>query len=407
MINYYLIMRGINLNTFIMLPIFALLAIKSINLAIKNSNTWFIKTMNVFLVYCLSTIVFYAINDAPISCYTNDIRQFVFPILFAYLGCCCEDDKEFKKWYLVACAGCFLIGLYLYIAAPGYYTAYLHDARSNLWFKDDSQYVNESNIIEFSRFSSFFASSYIISFFSIPALIISLGYSIKDDSPVPHHWCYVIATVSFIAAILCQQRIAIGFAFLVVVFFLIFTRRMSGIKKGSRTWLFYIIVILLVVGLADFVANFDWYDRIAVLVGGRLEVMNFSQALSERTGQYSSFDRATGLSYILGLGLGSCGHAAGAVGLKAIHDGEFVKLFYEYGLVGCTILAVLLISTLKRGLMNFKNYYTELLIIVFFLVAGLGSDSLTFFVYSAMFWFSVGRIWNINIKEEQNTDLIK
>jgi len=394
MIDYYLIMRGVNFNTILMLPIYALLGIKSIMLAFKSNRNKFVRAISIFLIYCLFTGVSYMGNDTPFSCYTSNLRQFVFPIMFAYLGCCYSNDNSFNKWYLIACGFCFIVGFYLYTIGPSYYVTYLHEARSNLWYVSENKYVDETNILEHSRFSSFFTTSYIISFFSIPALILSLSYSLDNNRPIGKPWCYVIALVSFIAAFLCQQRIAIVFSILIAVFYGVFSSRLTNFKKGSKLLLIYIVIAVFVFFIGGSIAHFEWFERISSLVGSRFDVMSFSQAMSERSGQYSSFDRATGLSYVFGLGLGSCGHAAGAAGLKAIHDGEYVKLFYEIGIVGCILLAAVVIPALKRGIANFKRFYPEVLIIVFYLVAGLGSDSLTFFVNSIMFWYSLGRIYN-------------
>lgn len=394
MIDYYLIMRGINLNTVVVLPIFALLGVKAIELALKNSNNQFVRYVNIFLLYSLLTVVFYILNDTPLSCYTSNFRQFVFPIMFAYLGYAYSKDNEFNKWYLIACAFCFVVGFYLYATGSGYYVAFLNEARSNLWYADENQYLNEANILEFTRFSSFFTTSYIIAFFSIPALVLSLAYSIDEKSPLSKAWCYAIAVVSFIAAIICQQRITIAFSIVIILFYGLFAGRISNGKKMAITWLAYVVIFFVAVVVFGQISHFDWYDRLAELVGARFEAMNITQAISERAGQYESFDRATGLSYIFGLGLGSCGHAAVSAGLKAITDGEFVKMFYELGIVGCLLFALPIFSTLRRGLKNFKDYHAEVLIMLFYLAAGLGADSLTFFVYSAMFWFAMGRIWN-------------
>lgn len=396
MIDYYLIMRGVNLNTVVMLPIFVLLGIKAIEIASKNYNNQFVRYVSIFLLYSLFSVVFYIFNDTPLSCYSSNFRQFVFPIIFAYLGYSYSKDNEFNKWYLIACAFCFVIGFYLYATGPSYYVSYLNEARSNLWYEAENKYLDETNILEFTRFSSFFTTSYIISFFSIPALILSLAYSIDEKSPLGKPWCYAIAAVSFIAAVICQQRIAIVFSILIVLFYGLFAGRFSGGRKMATTWFAYVVIIIVAVVVFGQIAHFDWFGILSERVGSRFDAMNFMLAMSERTNQYESFDRATGISYIFGLGLGSCGHAAGAAGLKAIHDGEFVKMFYELGFVGCVLFALPILSTLRRGLKNFKYYHAEVFVILFYLVAGVGSDSLTFFVYSAMFWFTMGRIWNKN-----------
>jgi len=394
MIDYYLIMRGVNLNMYVVLPLFAILGLKTISIAVKSSKGIFIKAINIFLGYSLLSIIFYAFNDTPISCYFTTLRSFVFPIIFAYLGYQYSVDHSFNEWYLVGCAFCFVIGFYLYLAGPDYYIEYLDDIRNNLWYKNDES-INETNILFFSRFSSFFPTSYAISSFSIPALILSLSYSFNNKNiGINKLWLYVIAISSFIAAIICQQRIAMAFALFIVIFYGFTSGKLSN-SRGRLGLIFaYIIIGIIVVFSMDSLIHQEWFDRVKFLVSNHIEAMDFSKAMDSRTNQYFSFDRATGLSYIFGLGLGSCGHAAMEAGLQGIADGEFVKLFYEFGFWGCSILAGLILSTLYRGLKYFKLYHAEVLIIIFYLAAGVGSDALTFFIYSIMFWYSMGRIWN-------------
>ena len=395
MIDYYLIVRGVNINTVIVIPIFILLAIKAIKISMTEKNSSFIKFVNIFVGYSLLTIAFYAVNGMPLSCYFQTFRSFIFPILFAYLGCKYSTDNSFNKWYLIGCAFCFLVGFYLYITGPDYYLQYLTSAREG--WREDS-YINESNILEFSRFSSFFATPYAVSCFSIPALILSLSFAQNQIGGINRPWCYVIAVVSFIAALLCQQRIAMVFGLLVILFFVFYSGVLSGAKSQIRVILVVVIFALLIVNVLSVVSQSEWYDRIFRLLSARFDSMNFSEAMSARTDQYRSFDRQTPLSFIFGLGLGSCGHAAIRAGFKGVADGEYVKLFYEFGVVGCSLLAILILSTLIHGLKHFKLYYPEVLIMLFYLAAAIGSDSLTFFLYSIMFWYSMGRIWNTGYK---------
>lgn len=392
MLDYYLIVRGINLNTFVVLPIFFVLTIVAVRIGVTKKKDSFVSSMNYFLGYSLLTALFYVFNDAPFSCYTTTLRSFVFPIIFAYLGSQYSKDNKFNKWYLYGCAFCFLIGFYLYLEAPSYYVRYLAEVRDNA-FNARSD-IDESNVLEFTRFSSFFATSYAISCLSIPALILSLSSALKSKEKLMKIVYYIIAFSSFVAAILCQQRIAIGFAFLVLIFWIFYSIKLTNTKGRLGVFFSFAVIIIISFYALGLIVNFDWFDRVSNMVSLRFDQMNFNEAMDIRSNQYSSFDRMTSFSFFFGLGLGSSGHAAVAVGLKAIADGEFIKLFYEFGLVGCSLLAYVIIPTLIRGLKYFRYYYVEVVIIVFYLAAGIASDSLTFFIYSIMFWYSLGRIWN-------------
>lgn len=98
---------------------------------------------------------------------------------------------------------------------------------------------------------------------------------------------------------------------------------------------------------------------------------------------------------LFGLGMGSCGHAAHYAGCEAITDVEYMKLFYEFGMFGISLLGFIIVSTLIRGIKRIKYLLGEVLILLYYLAAGIGSDSLTFFIFSVMFWYTLGRVWNV------------
>ena len=405
MVVYYLILRGINLNSLILLPIFLILTLKSLTIAFNHRRDKFVILMNMFLMYSLLSGMFYAFNDAPFSCYTTTLRSFIFPIVFGYLGYSYSSDQQFNKWYIYGCAFCFIIGFYLYTVVPSYYAAYMAEVRENAF--NASEWITEANIMEYTRFSSFFATSYAISCLSIPALILSLSFSLKSKTSFERTICYVIAFVSVVAAFLCQQRISIGFALLILMLWPIILNMITNTRGIVNTVIAFVFGIMFVFFALGEITHFEWYTRSFGQVSNVLDQMNFTDAMSSRTGQYTAFNRMTDFSLFFGLGLGSCGHAATAAGLRSIADGEFIKLFYEFGVVGCSFLFVLFFLTLKRGMKYFRLYYAEVLIIVFYFAAGIASDSLTFFLYSIMFWYSLGRIWNKKYFERLKNERIE
>lgn len=392
MLDYYLILRGLNLNSIIILPVFFVLTVEAIKIGIKKGrSSFFILSANIFILYSLLTVICYLFNDAPLSCFFDTFRSFVFPLIFAYLGYQFSIGRDFDKWYVFGCTFCFLVGFYLYLEAPSYYVAFMAEVRANAF--NASSVIDESNVMDFARFSSFFTTSYAVSCLSIPALVMSLAFSSRCSGRKKVLFV-VCAISSFIAAILSQQRIAMGFAIVVVVFWLFYSRKIDRKRKKFTIVLVFLVLFVFIYFGFRMITNLEWYDRVFDLVSGQFGRMSFTEAMSGRMEQYTTFDRLTDLSLIFGLGLGSCGHAAEAAGLKSITDGEFLKLFYEFGLVGCFFLAMVIVPSLYRGLKYFKYYYAEVIIVIFYLAAGIGSDSLTFFIFSIMFWYSLGRIWN-------------
>lgn len=391
MIDYYLIMRNININTILLFPAFVLFSFYAIRIAAKSAGNPFITTLNLFAGYCLFTLICYGFNHTPLACFVGGVKSFLFPIVFAYMGYVDKHDDQFNTWYIYACLFCFICGLYLYFSPPSYYTEFLIRSRDAAW-NTSTKYISENNVMDWTRFSSFFSSSYAIQYFGIPSLAISLVYSTRKNVAISKWICYIIALVSFISCILSQQRMAMAWA----IFLPLFLGVYYGAKRNYNILKAVIISIVIIFLLMGFILSLERFDVVSEMVRGRFEQMNFVDALESRTGQFQNFSRTTPLSMIFGLGLGSCSGIAGAYGLEAVFDSEFPKMFYELGMIGIVLFLILIIPTIIRGTKFFRHLHMELLIIIFFLVAGIGSDSLTFFLFDVIFWYAMGRIWNKN-----------
>lgn len=389
MISNYLFMRGI--NTYLLLyhlPRLILL-ILALSLMAKKNDSNFIKLMAFYFVYNVFSFVFYAFNNTPFSCYFGVLESYLYPMLFVWLGYGYSNDEQYNKWFLFSCLGCFLIGFYLYFTMPPYYVQFLYDFQTTGWTAKDN--VSEGSILAFSRFSSFFGTAYVISYLCIPALIISLGYSLYKNTVIPKYWLYIIAVASFIAAQLSQMRIAMAYSVVVLLFFVFYSLKTN---KSSKLLMVYSAVILAFIASLGVLGALDRFDIISENILGRLSEMNVEKAIDQRTFQYVVSSRATWWSYITGLGMGSCGGQARAVGLAGVTDGEYVKLFYEMGLFGTALFIMIVLTSITRGIKHLRMYYIELIVVVYFLVAGIGSNSLTMNIPCAMFWYCLGRIWN-------------
>ena len=385
MINYFLLMSvKINLTLLLVdLPL-VIFVCKSFSICINRRKNQFTIIYGLFALYVLLSFFPYCFTDTPLICYFKGLQYYFVPLCFAPLGYSFVSNHDYNKCYLYACAICFVVGFFLYATLPSYYIEYLAEVQG---YENFSQ----EELMGATRFSSFLPGSYNISYLSVPALIISLAYSSNENVGIRKWLCYLIAFVSFIAAILCQQRISMAFSVLVLSFFAFYLT-----KHGNRKFILALGIasIILVVVINNFVSEMELYDALKGNIQDRLEKMNVSVAMSSRTGQYTSFNRDTWWSVLTGLGMGSCGHLAIPYGLKTINDGELVKTFYEYGLIGTTLFSLLMVVTLIRGVKFFKYFYAEVIIMLFFLGACIGASALTFFIYNSMFWFSLGRIWN-------------
>lgn len=398
MINYFLLMSTkINLTILLVDVPLVFFAYKSLKILNQSKRDDFVTFWGIFAVYTLFTVVAYAFNGTPIVCYLQGIQYYFVPLCFAPLGYYFCSDYKYNKSYLYACTACFVVGFFLYATLPSYYVSFLAEEQGFDNFRQDE-------LFGITRFSSFLPGSYNISYLSVPALILALSYSANQNAGIKKWLCYAIAAVSFVAAIICQQRISMFFAFFVVLFYSFYLS-----KRGNRAMIFVIIAIIVILAyvINNFFSEMPFFDALQENILGRFEKMGFSEAMSERTVQYSGFSRATWWSYVIGLGMGSCGHLVIPYKLQAIYDGEFIKTFYEFGIVGTFFFAVLTFMTLYRGMKYFKYLHSEVLIMLFFLGACFGASALTFFIYNSMFWFSMGRIWNKDYLYLRKQEMLK
>ena len=393
MLNYYLLMRlEYNLTVFLVDIPLVLFVFKAFGIWSKNRNSQFVILLGAYAFYILLSIVAYAFNGVPIECYFHTILNYYIPLCFAFIGYSISDDNKYYKYYLYACAFCFIVGFFLLATFPPYYVDYLKTAIQ------DHEDFGRQDFMESTRFCSFLGSSYNISYISIPALILSLSFSSKPHVGGNKWLYYIIAAVSFVAAIICQQRIAMFFALFVALFYGFYL-----FVKGNRNLIFgyVVIVITIVVFLGSYVEGLEVFDSLKENVLDRFGKMDVSVAMSSRTSQYSGFSRATWWSYIIGLGMGSCGHQVLAYNLEGVFDGEFVKTFYEFGILGTILFTTVVFMTTVRGIKHFKYLNQEVLIILFFLGACVGASALTYFIFNSMFWFAMGKIWNKNYLSSQ------
>lgn len=401
MVDYFFIMLGYNYNIIIMYPLALIIIIKVLQLVLKSHNeNNIVSLINVLLVYKLLSVVMYLFNGLPIECYTRTLQNEIFPLLFFYLGYAYSNDYEFNKKYLLSCSFCFIVGIYLYLRMPDYYVNFLSHS-----FVESNLEVHEDGLIFLSRMGSFFGSSYVISFFSIPSLVLSLSYLENKSINIKPVVLVGVSLISFVSAILSGQRIAIVFAVFIIFFFAVYFLVRS--KNRIRLFSIYVILIIIViVAVVVAVRNSPVLDMYINRLFSTKDRFTFESAISERMGQYTSFDRYTNISLIFGLGLGSCGHISNDFGFVSILDGEYLRLFYENGIVGFSLFLVIIFCTLNRLFIRRKYLYAEGLILIFNLTSMIGANSLEYFLFSFFFWYTLGHVWNPSFNKRLRKDLI-
>lgn len=340
-----------------------------------------------YILYCLITGVSYFWIKQPISCYFADISDFLLPILFFYVGLKDINDRLMYDRFLMCLVPIFILGIICYITTPGWYTIRLAQIMNSQWYINSDVY-DEETVLSVTRFTAFFRTSYPVSHFVIFGLAIAYFDILRSDKETRYNTLCVMILI--LVAFLSQHRVAIA----CMALFLLFTIY-SSVKKRLISRMLPLFLVLgvgslsaVIYGLSD-----DRFQDVYTMVSERVEDMSVSNALKERKQIHqvmSSWD-----NIITGQGIGSGGATARAAGFYGITDQNYIKLLYETGVLGCLYLSLILWLTILRGVKYYKYYLTEMMIIVFILIAMLGSNSLViYYTYTFLFWYAVGRIWN-------------
>lgn len=364
-------------------------------------HSQFKKIFSVFIAFNCFTIFAYLYNDRPIACYLADISDYILPMFFVFIGMMSKinEPRAFYDRILIAATVVFVLGMVCYVLTPGWYLARMAEA-SNM---QSSVVYDETSILDNMRFRCFFLDSYPVSHYSIFCLSIALFNYYRKD--LNNKWMLFCIFVCLIAAVISLHRVALAFGILLITTYLIYTT-FNGARKKNR-----FIIIAIIAGLVIIpIAQPEILDRVNDIKEGVFDRtggdnMSVSGALKER--KFTAELIHSMKYYIFGHGAGSGGAVARRLGYVSVTDMNYVKMFYETGIVGCMFFAYIIIITLLRGLKYYRYMATELGIILFILVAMLGSNSLViYYLHIVPFWFAIGRIWNPSYLEYTRTNRI-
>lgn len=348
------------------------------------------KIFIVFFFFVLFSFIQYAYNDRPFSCYIGDATNYLLSMSFFFIGV--TDDRPGRTFYrklVYAISITFSIGLVCYILTPSWYVSRVADVIS----QSSIVAYDETTVLDRMRFSAFWGDSYPVSHFSIVCIAISLFDIVyfKGREKIIAFLCFIVGLISSITS---MHRAAIAGSIIALVLFFYYNRRLH--KSKNNIWLLAIIAIIILVLL---VLGLDMGDRIEAIVEmitNRVDDnMSISKAYAERKNTKELLSSMT--FYIFGHGLGSGGVQVRAFGYPGVSDMQYIKMFYENGIVGAFLFVFMIFSILRRGLKNIRYFLTDIAIILFFLFAMIGSNSLSlYFLYVVPFWYAAGRICNDN-----------
>lgn len=394
--EFFFLMLGIVVHSFVVTPIILLMDLLGIFLIVTSfhKNNTGLKLFFIWFFFNLLTICSYLNNDLPYSCFGEMLRPYIFPMLFFMLGIDNDiDSTKFFNVYLYTYLFVFILGIILYVTMPSFYLSYLSELASQAWYGTNS---SESYILENTRMSAFFDSSYAISYSSIPAMSIALGGTFNSNAGKTR-WLFVVTIICWLSALLCQQRSAMFFSVVVVVYYFYKSRR---IVKGKSFFMGFIIAGIL--GIIFFLSATDRFDLIKDAVETRFNEMSLSEAYEgSREYQVETTVRSIN-NYIVGDGLGARSAPARKLGRVGVTDNEYIRILAESGIVGIVLFFVFAGCSLLKARRRITVYFAEIMVIGFFIFAMIGSNSLSIsHLYAPIFWFSMGSIW----KRQYNNNL--
>lgn len=352
------------------------------------SNTRNVKWVTVFLLLVLFSFLQYIYNDRPIALYISDASNYIAAMLFFYIGASdTRPGRPFYKKMLLAITGVFALGLFCYVTMPSWYlsrTVEVINASTSVQY-------NETNVFEQMRFGAFWGDSYSVSHLSVFCVAIAI-FSVAYWGG-KKRWialaCLVVGLASSIASMHRASMAGSGVAMALYVYFNFRTHR------HKANWIVFASFMVVLVGFIALMPSFgERVEQIFELIFNRVDDnMDLDTALKER--KYTDQVMESMRFFVFGHGLGAGGVGARAYGFPGISDMQYVKMFYENGLVGAFLFIGIIMRALRRGIKYIRYYLTEVAIILFILIAMLGSNSLSIYYFIVFpFWYAIGRIFN-------------
>lgn len=347
-------------------------------LSVKKCNTRSNIPFFVFILWCLLSLLISIINSVSFTVAFSKFFNMVFPMFFFFLGKSRKTDlrKEFYKYFLIGAVFCFLIGLYWYILEPDYYMAFLE--RTIAGFHPSTYHLDR-------RFCSFFGSIG-IGVISVCAMALFLDLFLKKRSKV-----YLLGYLSMaVMCGLCMQRSAYILAVVVTILILFFGK--SSLREKRRLGFILLFSIVAALVALIFISNGALFDTLI----NRIKEISIDQLIGSRSYQWIRPIQVLGEQIIIGGGIGSFTYGSEVT----VNDGLYFNLMGEIGIVGLILFIILVsssfVSYFKQA--KSKRIIVALVIVVVFLLNGVGSNGLLYMEIAPLFWFSLGAM-NLTNKE--------
>lgn len=339
-----------------------------------------------YLVYNLLSVIWLTRNGLPVTIYVEEFSNSILPIIFYMVGKTVQDGTgQFYRWFIIAVLYVCIIGLILYIWAPGFYLRYLCDV-----------YISKADTATMRIRMASVIGSTCLGALATCGMLASAYFTLKAGNQKYRLLSIFLFFVHFFFAMMSNQRAAMVVAFIIIIYmnWLLFFTFRAAQKKYLGVEIGVMLAGIAGLCIIDMEAILKVFRRLISLPG----------AIGQRSEQWVvAMD--TLYNIWLGNGLGANGHKALEYeGAHVIADGGLVKLFCEEGVIGFSIFLFILFLVCRAAAKNLREYYVEIGIIAITLLSSVGSNIIAFQLTAPIFWFAVGRCASAIVKKE---DLIQ
>lgn len=363
--------------------------------SLKNSSPSVVRQrLKVFIIFNIISFLLFILSDIPLEAFTYDLFNFILPMFAFYIGANSKEDSfAMYEGLLVSMIICCIIGLFMYFFMPEWYSLRLIDIHNSISYYDPVGTEGDTTAyLQFTRFSSFMLTPYAIQYLGISSICVFIYkvFNVRNLSIVKSSFIFIMFVVLVFCLILCQQR-ATWFYLLILIPIVI---SVKGLRLNGKKILLIVLFSIGLVYLGAKISTNDQFNVISEQINTRGESFTLSDAMGGRENQYQNI-WAHWDNPVVGSGMGSGGATARISGFTGVSDAGYMKILYENGIVGFILFLSIIIPTLIKGYKQRKIFFVEFSIMFFFILAMMGSNSLSMSLYySIPFWLSVGRIWN-------------
>ena len=336
-------------------------------------NRFAFSTKYIYFVYCLFSVGLCILTTQNATLVFQAVAYTIMPMTMLFAPK--EESSLFYKKTTDAVFFSLILAVILYLFPTQHYADYLFNR--SLIGRNDVRWVTKSllqglyGITTLSGLATFCALYYLLNF---------LNSKKKNGSTI------LKFVFGWVCVLFAGRRSAIGALFICIMIIEFVLWKNSRISTRAFT-----LNTLVIFGAI--LSVWFFYDKLLSIV---IRVLDISGALNERNSGWSSTLSEMSYLIIFGKGLGTSGHLASAAGRSGgIHDGQYVLLVVETGIIGMILFTTLIFKALITGKKGLDNFFPFLVVVVVLLQC-IGSNVLEMPLLSCLFWYCLSDLVDQN-----------